>query len=307
MSAVDAIAVSPRAPNRAKQLRLFTVPNPLVERLGTSFFRSLPRCPGVYFFHDHTGRLLYIGQSNNLRARIGSYRHVCFERHPRRTLRLVHQVRRIEWQPCDSPEAAIERERELLLTLRPPFNRAGVWQGTPWWLRLEQSNGTLRFWLKREDTPAVHGDETSPSAALALINLAEADMPAPESDVHCFGPYRAEFPFVYSALVRTVLRACRPGIKHSDFPAGWMDARRLAESRLQAGAAVASLAERIGAFLEGQHDGLIPEDEAHIADTADELTVEYLSVEEQLLQQDMETLRDFFTRRTTNLQTPLKA
>jgi len=110
----------------------------------------------------------------------GSYRHVCFERHPRRTLRLVHQVRRIEWQLCNSPEAAIERERELLLALRPPFNRAGVWQGTPWWLRMEQRDGLLRFALHRGETAALDTSEISTTTSAPFMNFAEAEPFAPE-------------------------------------------------------------------------------------------------------------------------------
>src|SRR6476620_8476908 len=72
---------------RSRQLRLFSVENPLNSRLGAAFFRRLPAKPGVYFFYDATGGLLYIGQSNDLRARVGSYRHVTPEKHPQRTLR----------------------------------------------------------------------------------------------------------------------------------------------------------------------------------------------------------------------------
>ncbi|WP_397382395.1 GIY-YIG nuclease family protein [Prosthecobacter sp.] len=75
-----------------KQLKLFQIENPLSVRLGSDFFRSLPSVPGVYFFYGKDGELLYIGQSLDLRARIGSYRHVTPEKNPKRTLKLVHRV-----------------------------------------------------------------------------------------------------------------------------------------------------------------------------------------------------------------------
>lgn len=79
-----------------KQLKLFHIENPFSLRMGPDFFRSLPSGPGVYFFYGKDGALLYIGQSSDLKARIGSYRHVSPEKNPKRTLRLVHRVVRIE-------------------------------------------------------------------------------------------------------------------------------------------------------------------------------------------------------------------
>jgi excinuclease UvrABC nuclease subunit len=35
--------------------------------------KALPTCPGVYFFYDDEGRLLYIGKSVNLRNRSRSW------------------------------------------------------------------------------------------------------------------------------------------------------------------------------------------------------------------------------------------
>lgn len=133
-----------------RQLKLFHLENPLTLRFGGEFFRALPASPGVYFFHAEDGRLLYIGQSANLRARLGSYRHVTPEKNPKRTLRLVAKVWRIEWRLCATAADAVEHERLLLLEHRPPFNRAGVWQGPPWWLALELQEGALRIALSRE-------------------------------------------------------------------------------------------------------------------------------------------------------------
>ena len=80
------------------QLKLFHIENPLSMRLGSDFFRALPSVPGVYFFHGKDDELLYIGQSLDLKARIGSYRHVTPEKNPKRTLKLVHRIVRIEWK-----------------------------------------------------------------------------------------------------------------------------------------------------------------------------------------------------------------
>ena len=179
--------------NSARQLKLFHLENPLSARLGNEFFRALPVSPGVYFFYDSEGQLLYIGQSNNLRARIGSYRHVTPEKNPKRSLRLVSRIIRIEWEICETAEEAIKRESVLLLEHHPPFNRAGVWKGDPWWLKAEASDGVLHLELKREEDG--------------------------------FGPLPSAFRFIYGSLVRCLYRLNFPELCVSKYPHGIMDIR----------------------------------------------------------------------------------
>jgi excinuclease UvrABC nuclease subunit len=44
---------------------------------------------------------------------------------PRRIVRLLFQVRRIEFDECVTEAAAIEREAALICVLQPRYNRAG--------------------------------------------------------------------------------------------------------------------------------------------------------------------------------------
>src|SRR5438876_11547485 len=113
----------------ATQLWLFPPPRPLVERLGEDFFRELPERPGVYFFCGHESGVLYVGKAKNLRKRLASYRVANPERFPRRIIRLLHKVARIEFDVCASEEVARHREELLICVLAPKFNRAGkVWE-----------------------------------------------------------------------------------------------------------------------------------------------------------------------------------
>lgn len=92
---------------KLRQLWLLPPPKPLIEHFGTEFFRGLPQEPGVYFFFDDTGRLIYIGKAKNLRQRLGSYRYVHPDRDSRKTWRLVKRIREIKWELCESHEAAL--------------------------------------------------------------------------------------------------------------------------------------------------------------------------------------------------------
>ena len=122
---------SPPTGQRTRQPALFALPSPLAARLGATFFAALPEGPGVYRFRGMNGELLYIGQSSNLRERVGSYRYVSGSSHPCRLVRMVARAYRLDWEPCLTAAAAIALEARLLLEHTPPFNRAGVWQAPP--------------------------------------------------------------------------------------------------------------------------------------------------------------------------------
>src|SRR6516165_6317422 len=99
------------------QLLLFPDPQPLVERLGRDFFRTAPESPGVYLMRDAGETVLYVGKAKNLRQRLGNYRVANPDRMPRRHLRLLRAVTRIELQELPDEPSALARESELLRTL----------------------------------------------------------------------------------------------------------------------------------------------------------------------------------------------
>jgi excinuclease UvrABC nuclease subunit len=113
------------------QLWLFPPPKPLVERFGADFFRQLPTSPGVYLFCGPQEGVLYVGKARNLRRRLSSYRVANPERLPRRIIRLLFQVTRIEYDLCPDESTAKQREAMLIALLEPKFNHAGrLWR---WW------------------------------------------------------------------------------------------------------------------------------------------------------------------------------
>ena len=114
------------------QLWLFPPPRPLVDRLGEAFFRQLPVQPAVYLLCGPHEGVLYVGRARNLRRRLTSYRVANPERLPRRIIRLLHQVTRIEFDLCRSETEARHREELLIAVLAPRFNRAGkTWIAGP--------------------------------------------------------------------------------------------------------------------------------------------------------------------------------
>lgn len=218
-----------------RQLRLFAAENPMRARFPRAFMQTVPREPGVYYFRDASGKLLYVGQSHELRKRVGSYRHVHPDRHPRRLVRLVHQVRQIEWEICESPEAAIERERVLLLELRPGFNRAGVWKPPPWWLRVgaeDSGNHQAMLRIELRADAFLHGGMDKGNSEAGDLVGAMRDIPQPEPGpitATLLGPFPSSFRWVHAALLRCLYRWLFPKNPLHALPAGLMGEKALRE------------------------------------------------------------------------------
>ncbi|OAI55428.1 hypothetical protein AYO49_05555 [Verrucomicrobiaceae bacterium SCGC AG-212-N21] len=239
---------------RSRQLRLFSVENPLGKRIGPEFFRGLPAKPGVYFFYDAADRLLYVGQSNDLRARVGSYRHVAPERQPKRTLRLVHRIARIEWRVCDTHAAAIELERVLLLEKRPPFNRAGVWPGYAWWLTVDEAEHHVTVQLSRQAT----------------------GHPA------CLGPLPSAFRHVHGSLMRCTFRLLHPAHDLARYPLGLLNFASPLQLRLSTND-VPRIARALLTFAAGEGAEYVAELQSILAG-APPLELEFWTAELDVLQ-----------------------
>jgi len=109
--------------------------------MATSFWTALPDAPGVYLMLDRRGRVLYVGRSISLRARVRSYWSSPdpFRAH---LLPMLRRVRRVDHVQCDTAHAAAFLERELIAKHEPPFNLTyGV--EAEWWLRLASDPASL--------------------------------------------------------------------------------------------------------------------------------------------------------------------
>jgi hypothetical protein len=181
----------------ASQTLLIPDPRPLVERLGPDFFRQLPERPGVYLMRDAVEVVLYVGKAKSLRHRLSSYRVANPDRMGRRHLRLLRQVVRIELLECADEAAALAKEAELLRTLKPKFNRAGVWSGPPRFL----------VWRTTE----------------AILQLAITKSPQPGWQE--FGPCGSGVVYLRCALLRLLWYALNPSLGSTHMPAGWWPGR----------------------------------------------------------------------------------
>jgi hypothetical protein len=274
------------SPLRERQLRLLPASRPLLERFGGDFFRRLPRQPGVYLMRDERDRLVYVGKAKNLRQRLNSYRQAALP--SRKTVRLVHLVRRIDWEVCPSDEAAQLRENELLRTHRPRFNRVGTWPRANCFIVLRSRNQDLRLSLTRaapgELVHRLSEENQSFDAAPDREDSGQSLLCDPED--RWFGAFKPGASFAFGALLRLLWQALHRLGERNALP------RRLVLDKPPArfdfehqGAAAWS--ESLSAFLSGMSAEIIEILRKHAP-------VFPTGFEQQAQQADLELLHQFF-------------
>jgi len=243
------------------QLLLIPDPRPLDERLGRKFFRKAPKRPGVYVMRDAAEKVLYVGKAKDLRQRLRNYRIANPDRMPRRHLRMVREVARIEFEFCRDESAALRRESTLLRSWKPRFNRAGVWPGK------------TRFfvWRRVEDG----------------LELAVTDVP--EAGWQRFGPLGGGGRHLHRALARLLWLAMNPGRALAELPAGWAHGQVAEAVRIRCGRSAEEAAGVLAAFFWGRPEGFAP----WLASRVGTRTHPF---ERGLVAGDLETLQEFSAR-----------
>lgn len=260
----------------AAQQLLFPDPRPLVERLGSEFFRELPDCPGVYLMRDAGNAVLYVGKAMNLRKRLRSYRVANPDRLARRHLRLLRSVARIELEPCANEAVALAREAELLLQLRPRFNRAGTWPGKARYFawRCVEDNLPSRLHKPNPEKWENHlsaalssasggeGDEiwglsqsleTTRSGSRGILVLAVTESPVEGWKI--FGPLGGGAIYLRAVLARLIWVVANPELSVTSMPAGWLHHQFEEETVIHCGEKLAAANELIEELLVRQTGG----------------------------------------------------
>jgi len=94
----------------------------------------LPHAPGVYLFHDDSGRVLYVGTSRDLRRRVRSYFTASEKRS--RIGEMVQIAASVSAVECATPLEAAVRELRLIGEHKPPYNRHSRHPEKVTWLKL---------------------------------------------------------------------------------------------------------------------------------------------------------------------------
>jgi predicted GIY-YIG superfamily endonuclease len=179
------------------QMLLLPDPRPLDRRLGIKFFRKAPRRPGVYLMRNAQDEIVYVGKAKDLKQRLNNYRTANPDRMPRRHLKMVNEVSRIEFQLCRTEAAALKHEKKLIRELKPKFNRAGVWQGRPQFLAWRFETSAIEFQIHE----------------------------TPHTGWQRFGSLGSYAPRLRLSLVRLLWLALNPNRGFYELPHGWTNMR----------------------------------------------------------------------------------
>jgi predicted GIY-YIG superfamily endonuclease len=248
--------------SRMGQLLLIPDPRPLDERLGRKFFRRAPKRTGVYLMRDAADRVLYVGKARNLQQRLRNYRIANPDRMPRRQLRMVREVARIEFQFCPGESAALRRESKLLRSLRPKFNRAGVWPGK------------TRFLVWR----------------LSGQKLELAAVEVPETGWRRFGPLGSSVCHLRGSLLRLLWLAMNPDRSFAELPAGWAHGNFPEDTAIDCGPSAAEIAGLLDAFFWESSETLV-------LWLGSRFTTRIHPFERGVIEAELEALNEFSTKR----------
>lgn len=195
---------------------------------------------------NETGRVLYVGQSGNLRRRLGAYKNAHPDHLPRKIIRLVHAARTISWEECDTAGHARRREVELLLLHQPKFNSASPRPRAYCYLGWQLAGSCLTCFLFTELPGNLQGSGVSQSPALSSLGITREHLERPTrsnrtrqtegcmemfqelrregqslllcSSEHVYGAFKPRARQAYAALLRSLWAALHQPTSPHDFP-----------------------------------------------------------------------------------------
>lgn len=92
----------------------------LPQNISLEVIHNLPEEPGVYYFHDPKGDVVYIGKSINIKKRVAQH----FAQKTEKARKLQKYVHDITFTLCGNELVALLLESHEIKRLRPPINRA---------------------------------------------------------------------------------------------------------------------------------------------------------------------------------------
>jgi DNA polymerase III subunit epsilon len=133
---------------------------------------SIPEEPGVYYFYNENGDLIYIGKSRNLQQRIMTH---LSNNTTNRAMEMRDLIADIYWEVTGSELIALLKESSEIKRNKPVYNRAQRSTGFQWGIfSFTDKNGYINFNYSRldcEDNPVAvfTGKERAKSMLLSLV------------------------------------------------------------------------------------------------------------------------------------------
>jgi DNA polymerase-3 subunit epsilon len=111
-------------------------------------FDQLPYTPGVYYFHDEKGKIIYVGKARNVRYRVNS--HFSNNSQSRQKQNFLRHTFAISFQPCATELIACILESTEIKKLWPIFNYSQKgWEDVYGIFAYEDMNGYMRLAIEK--------------------------------------------------------------------------------------------------------------------------------------------------------------
>lgn len=115
---------------------------------------TIPEDPGVYYFYNEKGDLIYIGKSRNLQQRISTH---LSNNTTSKAMEMRDQIADISWEPTGSELIALLKESSEIKLNKPVYNRAQRRSGFQWGIfSFTDEKGYINYrygQLNKEDIP----------------------------------------------------------------------------------------------------------------------------------------------------------
>jgi DNA polymerase III subunit epsilon len=134
---------------------------------------NLPYCPGVYYFRDKKGKVVYVGKAVNLKFRVKS--HFTNNAAGRRRQEMLRNIHSIDYTPCATELMAIVLESIEIKRLWPLYNRSQKrYEATYGLYSIQDHGGRLRLLIdkKKKVLPALHTFSHPDEGHKLVANLA---------------------------------------------------------------------------------------------------------------------------------------
>lgn len=111
-------------------------------------FLKLPYTPGVYYFHNEKGKVVYVGKANNIRYRVNS--HFSNNSESRQKQNFMKHVYNISYQDCGTELMACILESAEIKKIWPAFNSSQKkWEDVYGVFSYEDQNGYTRLCIDK--------------------------------------------------------------------------------------------------------------------------------------------------------------
>ncbi|MEA3503184.1 MAG: DEDD exonuclease domain-containing protein, partial [Actinomycetota bacterium] len=134
-----------------------------------SLTEDLPRKPGVYFFVDRDGTVIYVGKAKNLRTRVRSY---FYGDNRKSVAQMLRDLVRVDYRVCETEIEAEVTELLLIGEHRPRYNRRSRPPRSQHWVKLTTERFPRLSLVRtmRDDGASYLGPFRSRQAADAVVH-----------------------------------------------------------------------------------------------------------------------------------------